>query len=622
MPHSPIRTPFPSVWSLIRVVTVSVGLATATIAVGHVKEPLPRDPAPPTGDLSVTVGGNGEFFPNSGGLNPPPGVINTDLDSHCRRSGDPIKIKVPNGRFVGETYSRGDLVPDWKVDTLKNSSAMAAAKTLGETAIITIQHFIWQMGHDCPPPQLKVFLNGRWVKELGNQENHGFLKLPVAKPGTRSEWVTTKIIVPIGALKFPGQLGYNYSSPEPGRRVFPTTNIGERAVNEIKVGWHEPDPPLSCYCLVVDFVTITIQAMAPVVLVHGVNQTDDWWVRHEFAAGLDNQHIPYDGSYSLDKIGAHWYNNSSLNSETIDKSSDAVVTFLSHTFGRWGTSQISLVCHSMGGLHIRDALAHRWQAASRGALTIDPNRRDPFIHVVTLSTPHQGSPLADVQYAHHEKMVGGIRIDRLGDSISTTIANSGYFTDWTPGYACLVVSECTAKSSIIGNDSSRTGLQSRDIAFTFVGADADRNSDRRIDTEEERRGLILDDRRSMLLDTAMYVATGWTAVDRIYQFLQTTSHLTTRTQQGIRLGLQITPDRVYAETVLIPGPVYPGNDLLVQVHSALGLPTLNSLAPTNHIYERFRGRNHSSIGDFQSAATTVSPWLIEKDRISGGMKKR
>lgn len=125
----------------------------------------------------------------------------------------------------------------------------------------------------------------------------------------------------------------------------------------------------------------------PTILIHGLWGTDSTfsaWPRGEGGPPYQNQfyyHMLYDGSLSYAE-GANQTALSSLITQS------ALAMKLQHVIG----SRVDLVTHSMGGLMARQYLA---SSANTTDLSYGTS---PVYRLVTIDTPHTGSPLAKLLY--------------------------------------------------------------------------------------------------------------------------------------------------------------------------------------------------------------------------------
>ncbi|WAA12588.1 esterase/lipase family protein [Fervidibacillus halotolerans] len=159
----------------------------------------------------------------------------------------------------------------------------------------------------------------------------------------------------------------------------PTTNPGE---------WYEGDPPAN-----ID------PNKAPILFVHGLNSSSATWTD-----GNDMDEIAYQNGYETAYVNLYATRNMWDNGQLL---ADVIQEIYEH-FGK----KLVIVAHSKGGVDTQSALVHY------GA--------HPYVkRVITLSSPHQGSKLADLAYSSW----AGWLADILGSKNGATYSlQTGYMT--------------------------------------------------------------------------------------------------------------------------------------------------------------------------------------------------
>jgi hypothetical protein len=505
-----------------------------------------------------------------------------------------IEIPIPVGRVVGPVDASGQLT---------HQTEQVDAGTLGATAKLTIvtrdrvhmgEGSSLMTGFDYTVTENhRAFLNGTEIAGLRGVNS--------ARNRAR---VRTEIELDVGALRFPERrpdLSDPDASPEDVKPI-PADNV-----LRIEVGSLQQASPLDGilpgvglrYCTEVEWVSLEIGAMSPVVLVHGNNSDPGFWNRHGFAQELDTRTLPIDGCEScsvpleLDTAPV------SDNGRTLAGIPPGLLT--SHgTLGpverivrSFGANSYHIVAHSKGGLDSREFLARYGDGLE-------------LISHTTLGTPHNGTQLADVQDAKR---------------IAASIAADTEFPD-IPGFEGLLVSlvppdqgtkDLTTYAAIDFNRRNIPNLPDAD--YNQIAGDADRNGSLSIDLLEEWVALNLD---STALGSAALVGAAEPLIDLFYQTLRETRNV------GLLLSYRNVPGPGGLTSSLQPvvnvirelgGENL--NDTLVPVESALAFGPMPQTRSA--VFEGPDGRNHSSISEADVAAL-VSGWLIEAEQRRGDLR--
>lgn len=265
------------------------------------------------------------------------------LDTGCTFSGGgPLIIQLPIGRYLGETNPDG---------TLRFPFTMNANHLISIKAKLRLPAF--DVDFDANPPDAaperdRISINGHTL---------GFLT------GTNQTWKLNEFTIPITHLKFPSA---------PGAGGAPTP-----AMNEIRIDIDVANAE-EVWCTAIDWVAVTIDAMAPVALVHGVNADHTSW-DGAVADFLDDLMIVHSNAVApIDNNPAGY----------IILNGKALTGFFNTLATRVGTKKIHVVAHSKGGLDTRLFLGWYY----------DPDQLK-VLSLHTLSTPHHGSALATISVA-------------------------------------------------------------------------------------------------------------------------------------------------------------------------------------------------------------------------------
>jgi pimeloyl-ACP methyl ester carboxylesterase len=132
--------------------------------------------------------------------------------------------------------------------------------------------------------------------------------------------------------------------------------------------------------------SLSFEAMAPIILVHGINANQSWFMTNGFIAPWDAANVPY--------AVATANGETSLDPGTISETGQTLVSRIPALAGEFGATKVHIVAHSKGGLWSRYFLKY-------GPLSIDtsvPPTPNNFgvLSLTTLDTPNNGSILADV----------------------------------------------------------------------------------------------------------------------------------------------------------------------------------------------------------------------------------
>ncbi|HNQ22650.1 MAG TPA: hypothetical protein PKK06_06110 [Phycisphaerae bacterium] len=486
------------------------------------------------------------------------------LDTECLfRSQGPLIITCQTTRYLGPTYPDGRLV---------HAEELIARGLISRYAVISMP--VSDVDYDClpystPPCERdRASFNGVPMNML-DHENSEFLQ------GVNNQWRLNSFRVPIQFVLFPEAPGTGGDPP------IPRDNI-------IRIDIDTANFPEERWCTAIDWVTIEIQCMSPVILIHGNESDGGFFARRGFTTGLDAQFLLWNNTIDL-PTAARMDNGGRLSTQ------------IPPIVRQFGVDSVHLVCHSKGGLDTREFL-DRYYPAHRNTFKI--------LSYTTLSTPHNGSVLADVAETHRSAAVLATYVEFDGlPGMANALA---YLTRPDPGRPDLRTNVCAAFNR--GNIGRLPG----DIVYNTVAADADTNGNAMIDyygTDEyaalraESIALAIIHSQSVLLSREI--------VDTLYQVLRNTSAVTLSFRR-VNIGVgSIT----VATMTGVPNPVPLGNDTLVTVPSGVGLGSLQPRVTNTFTFLGAAGRNHANVAD-AGVAATVSPWLVNVERANGDLKPR
>ena len=272
------------------------------------------------------------------------------LDTDCTyRADGPLVVHLPITRYVGEVNGDG---------TLRDPESMIAAGLISAKAHLRMPVYDVDIDAssrpDLPPEFDYVLFNGTKIEQV--------------LTGSNNTWKPNDLQVPIELVKFPPP-GANGSPPPP-------------ADNVIEISIDEKGGGARNWCTALDWVALSIKAVAPVVLVHGVDSRPSAW-SPDVTDALDEANVPY-ALANLTPNGSIAANGRQLAGQL----SDIATSF--------GVKSCHLIAHSKGGLDALEYLNHHYNPDEMRVLSL-----------TTLSTPFRGSILADISVAARTKVHPG-----------------------------------------------------------------------------------------------------------------------------------------------------------------------------------------------------------------------
>lgn len=485
------------------------------------------------------------------------------LDTGCifRNSG-PIRFNIEVTRAVGELNADG---------TLRNAAQMVRDGILSSHATLIMPVYDVDSSAIIDPPFQPeidiVSFNGREIGRLSGENN---------------TWKLNSFQIPIEQVKFPRR-GGNGARPT-------------AAVNEVRIDIDTGNAALGSltWCTDVDWGTGSFGAMSPILLIHGNNSDGGFFERQGFTAGLRAKNLLFDNSINMvtDTIVAH------------GKDLDSLIPRLVRSFG---VDSVHLVAHSKGGLDAREYLAQH-----------QPQHDEEFkvLSLTTLSTPHNGSVLADLLVTRKAE-------EKKADLVqfSGFPSFSGVLSKLTP--LDTGTSNLTTGFVADFNRKNFPGLAGSNVVLNTVAADADTNGNQQIDrTPDEYEALRIENEDLRDLDDSGATrGLGRRAVDIPYQILRQTAAVQVSTRE-VTVTLPVVGTVVLlriATLSSVPNPTPLGNDVLVTLPSGLGEGSIASLTRRSQTFTGANGRNHSSVAD-RAVAESVIPWMIEAEKSLGDLK--
>lgn len=493
----------------------------------------------PTGITASAMSGGPQSASAHNGLSPWPTPTPTDsqfvvdtssgLDTQCQFRGEgSLKFTIDVTRVVGS----GDTGAVDGEGKLVNPQQMVNNGVISPTAILTMPAFDVDFnaatsGSDRPERD-RILFNGQSIGNLGSER---YLL------GDNNKWRMNLIQVPISMVKFAKENGL---SPIPGH------NEIEILIDQANIANNK-----ELWCTAIDWASLKFKAIYPVVMIHGNGSSGAFWTNLNFTQPFREQGIPY-------------YNDINLPTDYIIVNTGGLASLIPTVLLRFGIKHIHVVCHSKGGLD------------TRSYLKLLPTQDAPmaFMSMITLSTPHHGSALAD--YLRDSRGANAL----LSDA-PTRVAAAQYDGDYNRGRQNLTT-EFVARfnnSNLPLPKSFVVQGEKNDVQYFTIGADANADDSfflgRPTITPSELAHTGHDEEYKI----AQIV--GGTLVYRIIYDVASTHY-----EDITILGKQY---RVVRETLNATGEV---NDMLVTVTSSKLEPTFNTL-PFNPPLKR----NHATVGD-------------------------
>jgi len=474
------------------------------------------------------------------------------LDTGCTfRSGGPLVFNIEVNRVLGPLNADG---------TLANADVMIANGLLSPTATLSLPMFDvdsdFVPGPDDPTqPEVDVIsFNGEQLGTLN---------------GGNNIWKLNTFEVDIHKVKFAVQAPA--SSPTP-------------ALNQVRIDIDTANPG-EVWCTAVDWGSLKFAAASPVIAVHGNGSSGQFFVNNGLVDGFNAVGMLVDTSIQL-ATGPVDVNGNDLGNK---------IPAVAHSLG---ADQVHLVAHSKGGLDTRQYLAV-YQPTQAGAGGVE------VLSFSTLGSPHNGSVGADLLVKRQELIAKKLAVGFSGFPMLTGLVASRMAVN--PGHAFLT----TEWVADFNRRTGTTGFGS--LQFNAVGADADKNDDKKLDRSEYQE-FLADSAELRKLDSTPLVGPSLVdvGINTAYQVLRNTASIDV--QYGTTLFGKKTATLV---AVNPPSPL--GNDVLVTIPSALGENSVAARVDHPKELKGADGRNHSSIANADTAAVLI-PWLKQVDQQKGGLQ--
>ena len=134
------------------------------------------------------------------------------------------------------------------------------------------------------------------------------------------------------------------------------------------------------------FGALSLKAMSPIILVHGILTDQTWFTANGFNVPLDQAKVPY--------VVATKPNSQSLDPGTIPDTGATLDSVVPSLAAEFGATKVHIVAHSKGGLWSRYFL--KYGLVSTNVVAPPTPANFGVLSLTTLDTPHDGSILADV----------------------------------------------------------------------------------------------------------------------------------------------------------------------------------------------------------------------------------
>jgi len=468
-------------------------------------------------------------------------VIDTaaKLDTYLFRSGGPIEFDIEVTRYVGEVDSEGYLI---------NSGDLIIDGVVSGTAKLRMP--VWDVDYDLSgrtqliadgvkPERDRIYFNGYDIS-------------PFYLQGDDNTWKQNEFTIPIDYVKFPARVTSPTGTPVPAK------NRITIYIDQDNIGNYIPKYGTSeFWAVAVDWAELSLDAMPPLVLIHGNNSDGGFWDRRGFTQVLMNHHIPYDNSINLP-------------TDTVTNNGATLANELMATARRFGVQNIQIVAHSKGGLDTREFLDSHYPL-------LEQNKMLSVNYFITLSTPHRGSVGAD--YIRAVELTSNFRLNNPNALTKMASWLSGSYTQNQFNANLNLTTTWTAGFNVTNHLPSN-------IQYYSVGADADINDNGTLERNEYQE--MLDEAgHPNLWDS---IANG--PMNAMYQALGNFSSVTVR-PTGQDSGWPFyTPIWEVVET---PTSIFQENDMMVTINSA----------SFNFSFIGQFSKNHASVADGEVALSVI-----------------
>ena len=482
--------------------------------------------------------------------------VECDLSAGCRfRSQGPITVTLRTTRYLGATDEDGYLM---------FADDLVAQGYLEEFAILEMP--VWDVDVDAetePPytPEFdEVYWNGERVDEL-DATNRRHLD------GDHERWQLNRFRIPIDKVKFPRF---------PGEGVPPIP--GENEI-EIHIDVGNAPIPDELWCTDLDWVSLRIGAMSPIIMIHGSSQSAAWWGKHGYGDEMDDSGLVHHSDISLVP-----------SADTLAGGAAQLAMQVPRIAVSFGVDSIHLVAHSKGGLDVRHWMEHHLPRPEQLRV----------LSFSTLSAPHDGSILADLLVEH--------------DAVKRTLRDEEFIGAFPPGTQSFAkagspnASHPNLTKKFVAPFNRRNVRRippASDLHYYTIGADMDADGSGTADPPEAT-GLEQD------ISGTLWWITTTLGPDIAYQIIRNVDSFT------IAYSGLFPPTTTFTG---FPTVIPQGNDVLVSLASAAGRggPYSGLLRDFADLVGPIAARNHSTVGDRDSCSIFLA-WQLETEKMIGDLQ--
>lgn len=540
---------------------------------------------------------------NPSGMKPPEAsdsvfVVNEGpaLDGPLRFSSDgDLVINIPVTRYAFPTTNDGQLSS--VTELIKQGYVHAYAELI-------ICAYDVDCDDDACPERNTVKLNGELLRHNGRDR---------LLQGQNGKWMATTYKVQIGQVRFPREPGGENAAPTPRD-------------NELRISIDVDSAPPGSWGTAIDWVALKIGVLSPVIMVHGTGSSNHIFdpspptrapqdLRDEltdsagqgwttFAAGAGPHRVK--PTMSLDVL-LHPPDFRRANGKKLAQQIPAIAQ-------RYGVDSVHIVAHSKGGLDVRDYLQFHHDFKSL-----------QIVSFTTLSTPHDGSILADLIAAGKASGKGTVRLEGFDSNLSYAYNNAQY----NKSYSSLT----TADVAAFNRDNVKFLRQKfPDVAqhvLGTIGADLDANlNGGLLDAPDDGEWLELRHESKSLTNNFNGWLSGSTtrkAVHATYRTLGTAASISCK-QVNTSDG-----STVRVISVATSHDTFRENDVLVTVDSAHGKGGgYWDLPGRSATYRSTSAKNHSSVcgrvvaervlRGVESSNVNDTGWIVRAEQLIGDLK--
>jgi len=393
------------------------------------------------------------------------------------RTNDALEIDVVIDRYVGEVDSDGFLVnPQHLIDRgLISSEAVirvASKRPALDSRSSAIRPVIYDPSFTAPsdtpvtPQVSRVYLHRGTAKEKVVGDLKG--EFSSVQINNREFWYVNEFKVDISDLKFPHYVNDSFgsrltgpSSNFPNANMVPAKNTLSVTVDELNV-----NSPYYHWCMAVDWISVSIDAQSPIALIHGTAaQSSTWDVPEDdnFVEHLSDAGIPFYYKIDLEPNGS------------IDGNAMLLKQELRKAGVFYGVDSLHLVAHSKGGIDSRRYLSSPYYTP---AADIEPQ----VVSLTTLSTPHDGTVLADLTQIY----------TNLGKASTSNASIESFLSTEVPSRVLAAIGRVPGGDAVRDLQTmemasfNRNNILPSNVKMYTIGADADLDESNTIEERENK----------------------------------------------------------------------------------------------------------------------------------------